>query len=665
MKHIYIILFSLLLMFTSCDYLNVDNYFSDEIKMDSVFASKRNVEAYLWGIASQMPDEGQLYQGGGQENPGPFASDEGFTMFATGSGYNGVRLFLGEITADKMYDFGTAYQRAYKIIRQCNTLLSRIDEASDMTALERSEIVANARFIRAYNYYKLLINFGPPILLGDEVVPSNETIDYYDRPRATYDEAVEYICSEFEAAAVNLRTSVSLTNFGRPTKGAAYGLVARIRLYHASPLFNGGAAARSTFGTWKRKTDNANYVSLEYDEKRWALAAAAAKRVMDLKDAGAPVYKLHTVEANLETPDLPKNVTHDPDYYKEWPDGAAKIDHFRSYSEMFTGESVVPTNPEYVWGRRSDAVRENTRMSFPTKNGGWNGACVTQKVVDAYRMVDGRTINESSKEYPYLEEGFTGEQKTFSGYRLNSGIYKMYANREVRFYASVGFSECYWPMSSATSSGHYNQTIKYYFDEANGKSNNPVDYPPTGYVIKKFIHPEDAWEGTNARRMDKGHAIIRYADILLMYAEALNNLTTTHTVQIGEETITVSRNTEEIRKAFNQVRHRAGLPGLSQAELADPVQMQSLIEQERMVELLWEGQRYYDVRRWGIYEKTESVPITGMNMDGTKDTFYRRISPNTSRIGGRIVNKKMVFLPLPLVEVRRLPSLDQNPGWEY
>lgn len=664
MKQLYIIALSILLMLPSCDYLNVDNYFSDEIKIDSVFTSQRNVEAFLWGIASQMVDEGQIYQGD-QETPGPFATDEGFTMFATGSGYSGLRFVLGEISANDLYSFYGAYRRAYQAIQRCNTLLSRIDEAYDLTPIDKTEIIANARFLRAYNYYKLLIHFGPPILLGDEVLPSNETLEYYDRPRATYDEAVEYICGELEEAANGLRVSLSLVNFGRPTKGAAYGLIARIRLLHASPLYNGGAAAFASFGTWKRKTDGVNYVSLQYDEKRWALAAAAAKRVIDLKDAGLPAYKLHTVEANSETPALPANVTSDPDYYKPWPEGAAGIDHFRSYSEMFTGESVTPTNPEYVWARHSGYVRDNTRMSFPTKNGGWNGACVTQKVIDAYRMVDGRTIDDSSPEYPYKEEGFTGEQKNFSGYRLNSNVYNMYANREMRFYASIGFSECYWPMSSATSSGHYNQTIRYYYDDPNGKLNNKVDYPPTGYVIKKYIHPEDAWEGTNARRMDKAFAMIRLADILLMYAEALNNLTTSHTVELGGESITVSRDKEEIRKVFNQVRHRAGLPGLSQADLADPEKMQELIEQERMVELLWETQRYFDVRRWGIYEKEESIPITGMNVDGSKESYYTRMSPTTSRIGGRVVHKRMALLPLPLDEVRRLPSLDQNPGWEY
>ena len=88
-------------------------------------------------------------------------------------------------------------------------------------------------------------------MLGDEVVNTNEPIEYYDRPRATYDETMNYTCEEFEKAARLLPSpqDVSTLDFGRPTKGAALGLVARLRLIHASPLFNGGPVASSYSAT--------------------------------------------------------------------------------------------------------------------------------------------------------------------------------------------------------------------------------------------------------------------------------------------------------------------------------------------------------------------------------------------------------------------------------
>src|SRR5690606_4421822 len=247
------------------------------------------------------------------------------------------------------------------------------------------------RFIRAYAYYNIVVDYGPAILLGDEVVNTNESLEYYDRPRSTYDETMEYTCGEFEKAGQLLPPDVGILNFGRPTKGAALALIARLRLIHASPLFNGGPVAGSYYGDWKRSTDGVNYVSQQYDESRWALAAAAAKRVMDLGQ-----YRLHTAPANDRTPSLPTGVTSDPDFYNAYPAGAAGIDAFRSYSDIFTGEAVAAINPELIWGRNTDYLADYiSRGSMPPSLGGWGRFCVTQKVVDAYLMADGRTKEEA------------------------------------------------------------------------------------------------------------------------------------------------------------------------------------------------------------------------------------------------------------------------------
>lgn len=665
MKKIFniLIVLTVVVIFASCkNFLSIDDYFSDEIKLDSVFAEQRYVEAYLWATSDYFYDEGSLLQNTG--TPGPLATDEAFTVMSASHGYNGIAFAMDQVSARHLAASGAdpflnIWPRMYVVVRRVNTIISRIDEAKDMTTVDKFKILGNARFMRAYAYYQLLLNMGPPILLGDEIIENNESLDFYDRPRSTYDEAVEYICAELEEAAKYLEPRVSIMDFGRPTKGAAYGLIARLRLYHASPLHNGGDIARQVYGTWKRSTDDAQYVSQTYDERRWALAAAAAKRVIDLNQ-----YSLHVVQADNSTKTMPSNVTTDPDFYNNWPNGAAGIDHFKSYSDMFTGESVAATNPEFVWGRNSETLSNNTQMSFPNTNGGWNGMSVPQKIVDAYFMFDGRTINDSSAEYPYSETGFSSSQEMFSEYQLNANVYNMYVNREMRFYASIGYTNCFWPLESCTSSK--TTTISYLFDGNNGKntSSDPLNYPPTGYVIKKFIHRQDAWSGDNARRMPKAFGMIRYADILLMYAEALNNLTQSHTVEVGETSYTVTRDQAEIRKAFNQVRYRAGLPGLTESEAASASMVQQLIEKERMIEFLFENSRYFDVRRWGKYEESESQTIMGMNIEGNADSYYRRVVPNTSLIGARVVHRKLHLVPLPLDEVRRLPSLDQNPGWE-
>jgi hypothetical protein len=653
----------LVLTFYSCNYLNIDNYIDEEMKYDSIFANKRYIEAYMWDAASLFPDEGTIF-GGNMYTPGPMATDEAFCLFAS-SEFQGMAYVTGEFNADNLGVFGARWVEYYRIIRQCNTIMTRIDEASDWTSTERTRILAYTRFIRAYAYYNLLLNWGPIVLLYDEIPNNNEEMPYYDRPRDLYDDCVEYICTEFEEAAKTLpEKAQSIMDYGRPTKGAAYALTARLRLMHASPLYNGGHIARIYFGNWTRKTDGQHYISQTPDPKRWAVAAAAAKRVMDLTIGGLPAYKLHTVEADDDTRPLPENVD-DPDFHKPFPAGAAGIDPLRSYSEMFNGETGMYVNPEYIWARNSPNLKSYTRHSFPVANGGWNGLCVTQKIIDAYEMADGRLRTAASSEYPYSETGFTETLTSFSGYRLNANVYNMYVNREMRFYASIGFSECFWPCLS-TESAHKNITVTYYSDSPNGRSNasNPNNHPITGYVIKKYINPVDAATGTGSRILDKAFPIIRYAEILLSYAEALNALgSESYTIEVDGASQTFFRDANEIKKAINQVRYRSGLPGLTDTELADADFVLSKIKKERMVEFLYENRRYFDVRRWGDYEDSESQSIMGMNTAASKDSYYQKVVPPSSRITNRVVNRRMMFLPIPKAELKRLPSLDQNPGW--
>ncbi|KAA6342736.1 hypothetical protein EZS27_009539 [termite gut metagenome] len=111
------------------------------------------------------------------------------------------------------------------------------------------------------------------------------------------------------------------------------------------------------------------------------------------------------------------------------------------------------------------------------------------------------------------------------------------------------------------------------------------------------------------------------------------------------------------------MRYRAGLPGLTDEEAADEATVLAKIKKERMIEFLYENRRYFDVRRWGDYETSESESIKGMNTSATKEAYYQRVIPNTARVGNRIINRKFVFLPIPKIELKRLPSFDQNPGW--
>lgn len=667
-------------LLSSCNFLDVDTYFEDTFREDSIFHSQANAEGYLWNTPKDFPDPGAIW--GGSWNPGQLASDE-MTARWRKDEFAGVLFTVGEVNERNLPGSMNIWYRMYRVIARSNKMLQEVDNVGDMSTLDKQRYRAYVHFMRGYAYYHLLMNWGPVLIVGDEVLSSAESAEFYDRERATYDESIEYIVGEFEKAAASLPSAEqqSINFYQRPTKGAALALIARLRLYHASPLFNGGDAARRSFANWKRKSDGAEYVNQTYDPKRWAVAAAAAKRVIDLGS-----YELHTVDSDPQNPyPLASNVPTAP-----YPDGAGGIDPLRSYSDMFNGEGIIPTNKEFIWAMESANVTTYTRHSFPVYYGGWGGMSVPQRVVDSYLMVDGRTIHNSSAEYPYesdLSKTIGDSDVELGGYTLRRNVPKMYYNREPRFYASIGFPGRYWEMNSAgVDAGYSRQQFWFSYDHNSGitgAGNNINDYCVSGYVPVKYIHPDDSWANGKGNVKDaafrttpKPFPIIRYAEVLLQYIEALNNIEGSQVVEtvnpegdVTQETFT--RDIMEIDKYFKLIRYRVGLPGLSPDQLSSQSELDAIIKNERQVELFNEGYRYFDTRRWGIYVDNDanSSNWRGLNVQRDRDNsnnregFWDIVTINEQNIRDRIAKPSMVFLPLPHNELMKVPAMDQNPGW--
>lgn len=659
-----IILSSILLLailsITSCNYLDVDKWFDDTMKYDTIFSRKEYLERYMWNIAAQFPAEDDILAS--PYTPGPLATDEAFAPFAAAT-YLGTALVNGDINEENITGNFNTWASMYKIIRKTNIILSRMDEVKDLTNLDKSDIWAYTYFMRAYAYYHLIMDYGPVILVGDQVYPSNEQPEAYANVRSTYDECIDYICEQFEIAASYLPESQPTSFYGRPSKGAAYGLIARLRLMQASPLFNG--KGQTYFGNWKRTKDGVFYISQQYDDRKWAVAAAACERVMDMG-----LYELHTVPSDKDSyiPPTSENQT--------FPNGVGGIDPLKSYSFMFNGETDGRKNKEFIWGRTANNLM--LKESFPQSMDGYNGMGVTQKIINMYYMNDG-TDNWPEDAKPYNDDGkynntnFSTEDETFSEYTLKSGVFNLYRNREMRFYASIGFSGRFWRARSYSGTDNKkDKMIKYdatsITDGKHSSSGNKNDYPATGYVITKYIHDDDSFS-SNGIVSEKFFPIIRYAEILLAYSEALNNLQGSHSVELtmpnGEtKTYTENRDPAKIKSAFNQIRYRVGLPGVKDSDLTSVDSFNKIIQRERAIEFLYENQRYYDVRRWGIYESTEKEVMQGMDLskDEMSGYFYS-VAVDHTWVRHRVIDRKMVFLPIPKWEIRKVEGLDQNPGW--
>ncbi len=142
--------------------------------------------------------------------------------------------------------------------------------------------------------------------------------------------------------------------------------------------------------------------------------------------------------------------------HDDFPVGAGGIDPFRSYSEMFNGETLANTNSELIWGT-SQNINEHLDHVFPFLTfGGTGSISVPQRIVDAYYMADGKDIHESSSEYPYEARPYdntcvtSGDLVLSKNYVLKDKTYKAYANREPRFYVNIGYSHALWTMESTT-----------------------------------------------------------------------------------------------------------------------------------------------------------------------------------------------------------------------
>ena len=175
-----------------------------------------------------------------------------------------------------------------------------------------------------------------------------------------------------------------------------------------------------------------------------------------------------------------------------------------------------------------------------------------------------------------------------------------------------------------------------------------------GYVWRKYIDSTQySWETKT------GYINLRYADILLMYAEAKTELNEIDGTVTG---------------AINLVRNRAGQPS---TVAATQTQLRQIIRRERVVEFGAEGLRLFDLRRWNIYEKAVSRPVIGVSLnplDPAANPVFDgdEIPDYTSSIAKRLKtrnqirnssNPKYKLWPIPQFEIDVNPKLIQNTGW--
>ncbi|WEK34998.1 MAG: RagB/SusD family nutrient uptake outer membrane protein [Candidatus Pseudobacter hemicellulosilyticus] len=642
-------------------YLSVEHYFDDRQSEERIFKSKDYTEQWLANAYSALLNN-NLEMGATGNNLTNYSDDMYFNESSGGNGERYRKFKFGEYD----YTWLQSWSPSYGGIRQASVMLNSMSDGSTFTASQVASYKAQARFIRAYLYWLLLRKYGPVPIMPTSGVNYDDSYDNLSYPRNTYDEVASFIAEEMAVAAKDLPLKWDNRNIARPTRGAALATRAKALVFAASPLANGNPEMADF-----TNDEGQPLISLQYSEEKWARAAAACKDVIDLG-----TYKLYTSAFKTRgTTDYPATIV--PPYHAEYsernfPDGWADIDPFESYRAVFNGELYASENPEMIFTRGDNQISSEggimalARLQMPKIGGGYNSHGLTLKQCDAYSMDDGTSFDRQAVRSKYGANMFVQTSEVNNFKPLLANVWKEFAHREPRFYASVAYSGALWTMSSAVSNlaTVTNQQVFYYRGEYNGYINGDT-WLPTGIGVMKFVNPKDNNSGNGGKIFPKVDIAIRYADILLLYAESLNELNGTYNIPAwdGGSSTAVSRNIDEMKRSVGQIRIRGGIPDLDLSVYGSRDELRNKIKRERQVEFLGENQRYYDLRRWKDAPVDEAEQIYGFNTFMTKDLATLFYTPIRVPLLQTTFSKKMYFWPIDWDELKKNKRLNQSPGW--
>ncbi|WEK35363.1 MAG: RagB/SusD family nutrient uptake outer membrane protein [Candidatus Pseudobacter hemicellulosilyticus] len=597
---------AILLSFSSCNKF-LDQQPDDILTKEMVFNDEQRVQQWLAAIYKYIPDPYWDY--GRALGFNPLADEVQIPLTWSSFGWWPANVQQGNWNPSMgTYDF---WGNTYKAVRSAYIFLDNVKPlpAQTLSQQQVDMMKLEARFLIAYYYSQMLELYGP-FPLVTRLIDADAAIEDLLLPRTPFDQIVDHLDKELLDLANQLPTYLASenTDFGRPTRGIALAVRARMLLVAASPLYNGNPMYQQL-----KNTDGTALFTASYDANKWKKAADATRLLLDLAETG--VY----------------------DLYKEYRNGA--IDPFLSFQNLF----LTPgnSNKEIIFARADCNIGEYDKHSQPRGFGGNGGYGITQELVDAFYTRNGLPIADDPE---YSEDGFSttdglytntswklGNQAATEGLVTPKGTFNMYVNREPRFYITVRYNGQWIPKEG--------RNTQFYNGGWDGLPS--YDSPPCGYLVRKRVHPESI--PRNSYTPYRPGILFRLGEFYLNYAEALNEYDPQHT---------------DIEKYMNRIRERAGVPNLSSTLKGQQAAMREAIHAERRVELATEGKRYMDMRRWLIAQTVFTKPVTGMNTQAGSGDFFKRTS-----FMSRAFDSKMYLWPIYQQYIDRNPNLLQNPGW--
>ena len=317
-----------------------------------------------------------------------------------------------------------------------------------------------------------------------------------------------------------------------------------------------------------------------------------------------------------------------PAKWKKAADEAKKLIDMNVYALHSSFDALFYTlkNAETIFLKESATSNtvelNNSPVGFQSASYNCKGyTSPSQNLVDAFLTLDGKMIGDPD-----------------AGYDPQNP----YTNRDPRLRWTVFYNGSTW----------LNRKVETY-EGGLDKPDRMVPQTRTGYYLRKFMgNNETAGSIAVAHH---SFIIMRYAEVLLGYAEALNE----YDPIAGQA---------DIENALIQLRKRAGIRAGDDGRYGLPVnymqdEMRKVIHNERRIELAFEEHRFYDIRRWKIAEKVMNAPVEGMKITKRSDgTFqYEKINVQNSFFDA----SKMYWFPVPYSEITGNTGMTQNAGWNF
>lgn len=658
MKKIYSIICGIALLAGGCNYLDIVP--ENDIKtIETIFEQRSQVDAWVATCYRSVPSLAVVttnvaYAGADElvgNNNHRYVGD---MLFGTMDG-----LLIGDGLQSVVSPISDSWTNTsyYSTIRYCNTFFEHIDETLNMEQDEKDLWTAEVKAVKAFYYFLLVRKYGPIILLDNTIGVEEETAAM-KMPRVHVDTCFKEIVRLLDEAAevLPLRSQKSTDRQGYFSKESALALKAVALVYQASPLFNGN----SNYANFKERNGDPLF-STEVDKEKWRIAAEACDEAINVAvNQGG----YHLVDNNSgEGTDL-LNTMKDIEQSVQAPGSQSSEIILMTKS----GGNASMTAKSRYWGYTIPYFcNGDYRFIINFSDGSLSPS---MKMVEMYYTKNGLPIDQD-KEWNFEDRYQMGQELNSEYYRkvvpASTDVLNLHLAREPRFYANIACDRLYWHgiVDDPVEEAQNPVLIEAYRGENFGTDQSSLkldlNQNRTGYWLTKFLFSDVELNGYADNVASKGDTpmpIIRLAQLYLMSSEAWNEYYDTPN--------------EDVYRGIDKVRTRAGIPTVKDAWTnyslnpslpTTQAGMRQIIHREMAIELAFEGQRFWDLRRW--METSElNDPLYGWNVVAEDaEGFYNNWQgPMVVWSLRGFQAPRDYFWPISSKELMT-SGVVQNPGW--